>query len=89
MPNLPWAMLRPSLCVVAWTLPLLVELAAPDAASRADGLATTSRPALPRSDSASRQATRRVDNCKVPLDRRGPKPRPDGCADGASTRNHK
>lgn len=22
----------------------------------------------------------RVDNCKVPPDRRGPKPRPDGCA---------
>lgn len=24
----------------------------------------------------------RVDNCKVPPDRRGPKPRPDGCAQG-------
>ena len=24
----------------------------------------------------------RVDNCKVPLDRRGPKPRPDECEDG-------
>jgi hypothetical protein len=31
----------------------------------------------------------RVDNCKVPLDRRGQKPRPDECADSASTRNHK
>jgi hypothetical protein len=31
----------------------------------------------------------RVDNCKVPLDRRGPKPRPDECGDSASTRNHK
>ena len=31
----------------------------------------------------------RVDNCKVPLDRRGPKPRPDECDDGASTRSHK
>jgi hypothetical protein len=29
----------------------------------------------------------RVDNCKVPLDRRGPKPRPDECGDGASTRS--
>jgi hypothetical protein len=29
------------------------------------------------------------DNCKVPLDRRGPKPRPDECDDGASTRSHK
>jgi hypothetical protein len=27
----------------------------------------------------------RVDNCKVPLDLRGPTPRPDDCADGAST----
>jgi hypothetical protein len=31
----------------------------------------------------------RVDNCKVPLDRRGPKPRPDECGDSASTGNHK
>ena len=31
----------------------------------------------------------RVDNCKVPLDRRGPKPRPDECGDGASTRSPK
>lgn len=27
----------------------------------------------------------RVDNCKVPLDLRGPKPRPDDCNHGAST----
>ena len=27
----------------------------------------------------------RVDNCKVPPDLRGPKPRPDQCGDGAST----
>ena len=26
----------------------------------------------------------RVDNCKVPLDLRGPKPRPDECGDGAT-----
>ena len=26
----------------------------------------------------------RVDNCKVPLDQRGSKPRPDDCRDGAS-----
>ena len=31
----------------------------------------------------------RVDNCKVPRDRRGPKPRPDECGDGASMKNHK
>jgi hypothetical protein len=27
----------------------------------------------------------RVDNCNVPPDLRGPKPRPDDCGDGAST----
>jgi hypothetical protein len=31
----------------------------------------------------------RVDNCKVPFDRRGPKPRPDECKDGASTSSNK
>ena len=31
----------------------------------------------------------RVDNCKVPLDRRGPKPRPDECNDGASRSSNK
>ena len=31
----------------------------------------------------------RVDNCKVPPALRGPKPRPDECGDGASTRSHK
>jgi hypothetical protein len=28
----------------------------------------------------------RVDNCKVPLNLRGPKPRPEACSDGASGR---
>jgi hypothetical protein len=31
----------------------------------------------------------RLDNCKVPPVLRGPKPRPDQCADGASTRGYK
>ena len=31
----------------------------------------------------------RVDSCKVPFALRGPKPRPDECPDGASTRSHK
>jgi hypothetical protein len=31
----------------------------------------------------------RVDNCKVPLDRRGPKPRPDECEDGVGARSRK
>ena len=29
----------------------------------------------------------RVDNCNVPPDLRGPKPRPDDCGDGVSTRS--
>jgi hypothetical protein len=29
----------------------------------------------------------RVDNCNVPPDLRGPKPRPDDCGDGPSTRS--
>jgi hypothetical protein len=29
----------------------------------------------------------RADNCNVPLDLRGPKPRPDDCGDGGSTRS--
>jgi hypothetical protein len=28
----------------------------------------------------------RLDNCKVPLDLRGPTPRPDACEDGASAK---
>jgi len=31
----------------------------------------------------------RVDNCKVPAALRGPKPRPQECDDGVSTRSHK
>ena len=31
----------------------------------------------------------RVDNCKVPLDRRGLKPRPDECEDGVGARSRK
>ena len=31
----------------------------------------------------------RIDNCKVPLDRRGPKARPNECDDEASTRTNK
>jgi hypothetical protein len=31
----------------------------------------------------------RVDNCKVPTDLRGPKPRPDDCGDGVSARSQR
>ena len=43
---------------------------------------------LARARAASGHAeAQRVDNCKVPLDLRGPKPRPAECDDGASTRS--
>ena len=45
---------------------------------------------LARARAASGHAeAQRVDNCKVPLDLRGPKPRPDECDEGASTRSNK
>ena len=45
---------------------------------------------LARARAASGHAeAQRVDNCKVPLDLRGPKPRPAECDDGASTRSNK
>jgi hypothetical protein len=31
----------------------------------------------------------RLDNCKVPLELRGPTPRPDDCDDGASTKSRR
>jgi len=45
---------------------------------------------LARARAASGHAeAQRADNCKVPLDLRGPKPRPAECDDGASTRSNK
>jgi hypothetical protein len=57
----------------------------------ADGEAGHVQPTSTAKERLGRKASdeQRVDNCKVPLDRRGPKPRPDECDDGASTRSHK
>jgi hypothetical protein len=57
----------------------------------ADGEAGHVQPTRTAKERLGRKASdeQRVDNCKVPLDRRGPKPRPDECDDGASTRSHK
>jgi len=57
----------------------------------ADGEAGHVQPTRTAKERFGRKASdeQRVDNCKVPLDRRGPKPRPDECGDGASTRTHK
>ena len=91
MPNLPRVMLRAPLRVVAWMLLVLVGLAAPDVAPIADGLGSHDPPTGTAKERLGRKASdeQRVDNCKVPLDRRGPTPRPDECDDGASTRSNK
>jgi hypothetical protein len=74
--------------VVAWTLLLLVALVAPGAIARADGEAGDVHPIRTAKERLGVKASdeQRVDNCKVPVDLRGPKSRPDECADGASTR---
>ena len=53
------------------------------------GLASTAEPTRTAKERLGGKASdeQRVDNCKVPLDLRGPKPRPDGCGDGVSTRS--
>jgi len=72
--------------VVAWTLLVLVALVVPGATLFTDGKthAEPSRTAKERLGSKASDE-QRVDNCKVPIDLRGPKSRPDECGDGAST----
>jgi hypothetical protein len=91
MSNLPRVMLRAPLRVVTWMLLVLVGLAAPDVAPLADGVGSHDPPTRTAKERLAGKASdeQRVDNCKVPLDRRGPKPRPDECGDSASTGNHK
>jgi hypothetical protein len=68
-----------------------VGLAAPDVAPLADGIGSHDQPTRIAKERLGVKASdeQRVDNCKVPLDRRGPKPRPDECEDGVSERSHK
>jgi hypothetical protein len=70
---------------------LLVGLAAPGVAPLADDVGNHDQPTRTAKERLGVKASdeQRVDNCKVPLDRRGPKPRPDECGDGASMNNHK
>jgi hypothetical protein len=65
---------------------MLVALVTPDATLCADGEAHAqpTRTAKERLGSKASDE-QRVDNCKVPVDLRGPKSRPDECGDGAST----
>ena len=83
--------MRAPLRVVAWMLLLLVGLAVPDVARLADGVGSHDPPTRTAKERLGAKASdeQRVDNCKVPRDRRGPKPRPDECEDGVSTRSHK
>jgi hypothetical protein len=86
--NLPQVMLRAPVRLVAWTLLLLVALAALGATPpRADGEASHVQPTRTAKERLGGKASdeQRVDNCKVPLGLRGPKPRPQECGDGAST----
>jgi len=70
----------------AWPL---VASAQPRATRQsADGEAGHVQPTRTAKERLGRKASdeQRVDNCKVPPQQHGPKPRPDECGDGASTR---
>jgi hypothetical protein len=88
-------MRKPSLCLAAASAalflgPIAVEASSPPSANAAvtpqpaTPQPATPQPATPKtgkerlSDKASDE--QRVDNCKVPLERRGNKPRPSDCA---------
>ena len=70
------------LLVVAWAV---LGIFAPGA--RADGEASHVQPTRTAKERLGGKASdeQRVDNCKVPFDQRGSKPRPDDCRDGAGT----
>jgi len=86
MANSPRLILPAGAHVVAWTLILLATLAAPGAILRVSGEASGVQPIRTAKERLGGKASdeQRVDNCKVPRDLRGPKPRPDECGDGAS-----
>jgi uncharacterized protein DUF2380 len=71
-----------------FTLLLLVALVAAGAMARAEGEASDVKPIRTGKERLGVKASdeQRVDNCKVPVDLRGPKLRPDECGDGESTR---
>jgi hypothetical protein len=88
MPDVPRMTLRSPLRAVAWTLLLLMAVAT----ARADGEASQTQASQPQPTRTAKERLggkasdeQRLDNCKVPLDLRGPKPRPDDCGDAAST----
>jgi len=91
MPDSPRVMLRAPSRVLAWTLLLLVVLAAPGATPRANGEESRVKPTRTAKERLGVKASdeQRIDNCKVPLDLRGLKPRPDECGDGGGARSDK
>jgi hypothetical protein len=86
MANSPRMILLARVHVVAWTL-ILLALAAPGTTLRANGEASHVQPIRTAKERLGGKASdeQRVDNCKVPLDLRGPKPRPAECGDSATT----
>jgi hypothetical protein len=87
MANSPQVILRAPVRIVACTLLLLVALAAPGAIPGSNGEASHVQPMRTAKERLGGKASdeQRVDNCKVPRDLRGPKPRPAECGDGATT----
>ena len=85
MRNSPRVRSRPLVRVVAWVL--LVASAVPGPTPRAHGEASNVQPTRTGKERLGGKASdeQRVDNCKVPLDLRGAKPRPDQCGEGSST----
>jgi hypothetical protein len=72
---------------VAWMRLMLVALVALGTALGADGEAPAQATRTAKERLGSKESDeQRIDNCKVPVDLRGPKSRPDECGDGASTR---
>jgi hypothetical protein len=79
--------LPPPVRAMAGILLLLAALATPSATSRAEGEANHVQPVRTAKERLGGKASdeQRVDNCKVPLDLRGPKPRPDQCSSDAAS----
>src|ERR1700749_1666405 len=73
--------------VVPWILLVLVALVAPGAMARADGEPSEVGPIRTAKERLGGKGSdeQGVDNCKVPIELRGAKSRPDECGDGAST----
>jgi len=82
-------MLLPRGPAAALALALQIALASPAGAAEAARESKDARttPALTIKERLGSKASdeQRVNNCKVPLDLRGPKPRPDDCPDDAGS----